>query len=261
VTVLDFSFAQHARDFDRHIGDSIDGLPILHARCASRSRHYVQNGTTVVDIGCSTGNVLRAIRDENQAARPAASYVGIDIESSFGEQWRGRAADNVRFEVRDARSFEFENASLVISLFTLQFIPLRDRVPLLRRIHDGLIEGGSLIIAEKVLANDARFQDIGTFIYYDHKGRSGFSPEEILDKERSLRGQMVAVDEATVVGMLWDAGFEAIQRFWQVDSFLAFDAQKRISRRRRCLTLVCGVDRDHGSAGNADPVLEKGCAV
>jgi tRNA (cmo5U34)-methyltransferase len=238
VTVLDFSFAEHARNFDRHIGDSIDGLPILHDRCVSRSRHYVQNETTVVDIGCSTGNVLTTIRAANQAARPAASYVGIDIEPKFGEHWQERGADNVRFQVCDARSFEFENASLVISLFTLQFIPLRDRVPLLRRVHDGLIEGGALIIAEKVLANDARFQDIGTFIYYDHKGRSGFSPKDILDKERSLRGQMVIVDEATLVGMLRDAGFEAIQRFWHIDSFLAFDAQKRTTRRRRRLTLV-----------------------
>jgi tRNA (cmo5U34)-methyltransferase len=233
MTVLDFSFAAHALDFDQHIRDSIAGLDILDARCISRSRYYVQNGTTVVDVGCSTGLVLRSIRDANQAARPGASYIGIDVESTYGEHWRAHSADNVRFEVRDARSFDFKNASLVVSRFTLQFVnPLHDRVPLLRCIHDGLIEGGALIIAEKVLADDARFQDMATFIHYDLKLAS-FSAKEILDKEQSLRGRMIVVDEEALRDMLHWAGFNAISRFWHVDSFLAMVAEKRMTRRRR----------------------------
>jgi tRNA (cmo5U34)-methyltransferase len=229
----DFSFAEKAPEFDRHIRDSIAGLDILRDRCVSRARYYVQNNTTVVDVGCSAGTLLRSIRDANQDDRPRASYVGIDVEQEFGDQWRVNRADNIRFEVGDAREFQFENASLVLDIFTLQFInPLHDRVPLLRRIHEGLIDGGALVVAAKVLQDDARFQEMTTFTYYDHKLQR-FSAEEILDKERDLRGVMNCVDEATLTDMLREAGFEAMARFWQVDSFLAFVAEKRKRRRRR----------------------------
>jgi tRNA (cmo5U34)-methyltransferase len=235
TVIRDFSFAAHAPDFDQHIRDSIRGLDCLHADCVDLSRYFVQSGTMVVDIGCSTGMLLRRTRDANEPNRPLVSYIGIDIEPKFGEHWQERGTDNVRFQVCDARSFEFENASLVISLFTLQFISLRDRVSLLRRVHDGLVEGGALIIAEKVLANDARFQDIGTFTYYDHKGRSGFSPKDILDKERSLRGQMVPWEEARWEDALSQAGFE-FQRFWQNHLFVAWVARKGAPRRSGGIT-------------------------
>jgi tRNA (cmo5U34)-methyltransferase len=227
MTVHDFSFAEHAHDFDRHIRDSIPGRTELYDMCVRLSQRLVQNDTTVIDIGCSTGTLLRAIRDANQDRRRSVSYLGIDVERGFSEHWRTRRARNVRFQICDARSFDgYENLSLACSLFTLQFIPERDRLSLLRRVCDGLIEGGALIIAEKVLANSARFQDALTFDYYDFKLQN-FSAQEILDKERSLRGQMVLWDETRLRDALRDAGFQpAVQSFWRNYFFVAMVAMK-----------------------------------
>jgi tRNA (cmo5U34)-methyltransferase len=228
VTVIDFSFAAHARGFDQHIRESIPGLECLRAMSIEFSRYFVQHKTNVIDIGCSSGILLRSIRDENEPSRRSVSYLGIDTERNFREHWHGRRAGNLRFQVRDARSFEgFENMSLVCSHFTLQFISERDRPVLLRRVYDGLNEGGALIIAEKVLAKSAKFQDMLTFPFYDHKLRS-FSAEAILDKERSLRGKMTVVDEVRLEQMLCEAGFEAgaIQRIWQSYLFVAMIAIK-----------------------------------
>jgi tRNA (cmo5U34)-methyltransferase len=167
VSVIDFSFAAHARGFDQHIQESIPGLEILRAMSAEFSRYFVQNETKVVDIGCSTGALLRSIRDKNEPSRRSVNYLGIDEVQNFREHWRGRRAANLRFEVRDARSFDgFENMSLVCSHFTLQFIPERDRPALLRRVYEGLNDGGALIMAEKVLAKSAKFQDMLTFPFY-----------------------------------------------------------------------------------------------
>jgi tRNA (cmo5U34)-methyltransferase len=229
VIVRDFSFPEHAGVFDQHIRDSIRGLDNLRDDCVALSRYFVQSGTTVVDIGCSTGSLLRTIRDANEPSRPLVEYFGIDMKPEYEIHWRARRADNVRFEVRDARSFVFENASLACSTFTMQFIPERDRSRLLRRMHDGLVEGGALFVAEKILANGAWSHDMLRSVYYDHK-RLSFSAEDILDKERSLRGQMNLWSEARWEDALSEAGFE-FQRFWQNHLFVAWVARKGTPRR------------------------------
>jgi tRNA (cmo5U34)-methyltransferase len=230
MTFEEFSFAAHARDFDRHIRDSIPGRTDLDDMCVRLSQRFVQNDTTVVDIGCSTGALLRSIRDASQDRRRSVSYLGIDVESGFSEHWRARRARNVRFRICDARSFDgYENLSLACSLFTLQFIPERDRLSLLRRVCDGLIEGGALILAEKVYANDAKFQEMLRSIYYDFK-RQNFSAEEILDKERSLRGQMNPWSEEQWLNAVHEAGFK-VHRLWHNHLFVAWVVEKGASRR------------------------------
>jgi tRNA (cmo5U34)-methyltransferase len=227
MTVHDFSFAEHAREFDRHIRTSIPGYDELRRMCVWLSRDFVQNETTIVDIGCTTGKLLRAVRDRNQASRPGAMYIGIDTEPKFGESWCKRRASNLRFEVCDARSFDgFKDLSLAYDLFTLQFIPERERLGLLRRIHDGLIEGGALIIAAKVLANSAWSQDALTAHYHERKRQRGLSDKHILDKQLNLRGQMVLWTEARLMDALREAGFQEIQRFWQSYLFVAMVARK-----------------------------------
>jgi tRNA (cmo5U34)-methyltransferase len=170
----------------------------------------------VVDVGCSEGTVLRSVRDANRATRPDVRYLGIDVEPSFERHWRARAADDLEFRLADARSHRFEGASLVISLFTLQFIPARDRVPLLRGVHDGLVEGGALIIAEKVLAGSARFQEMLMINYYGDK-LSSFSADEILDKALGLRGMMDPWEETRLLDALRSAGFgsDDVQQLWR----------------------------------------------
>jgi tRNA (cmo5U34)-methyltransferase len=222
--ISDFPFAKYARDFDQHIRDSIPGYERLHDDMCGYSRNFVQKETTVVDIGCSEGTLLKSIRDWNQPSRPSVNYLGIDKEPEFGEQWRKLRADNVQFEIRDARWFDFENVSLACCIFTMQFIQERDRSSLLRRVYAGLNEGGALIIAEKVLASSAYFQDVLTFNYYDFKLRS-FDEKHTLDKQRSLRGQMIPWDEARWENALRGVGFQ-VQRFWQNGPFVAWLAVK-----------------------------------
>jgi tRNA (cmo5U34)-methyltransferase len=180
-----------------------------------------------VDIGCSTGHLLSSIRRANQAARPDIQYFGIDIEPGFTVHWNRLRARNLNFEVRDARTYRgFVDLSLALSLFTIQFIRPADKIPTLKRIYDGLVEGGALFIAEKTLAETARLQDALTFPYYDYKLGKGFSPEHILDKERSLRGQMTLWTETELRAALSQVGFREIEPIWRSFMFVGFLALK-----------------------------------
>ena len=229
MTVADFSFAEQALEFDEHIRASIPGYERLCWWTEKLSRRFVQNGTRVVDVGCATGALTKSIRDANQPSRPAVDYLGIDIEEGFDRHWRKHRRDNLRFEVRDALAFEgFEDMSMAISVFTLQFIPERHKTSLLRHLYDGLVDGGALLIAEKTLARSSALQELITFTYYDYK-RQAFTAEQILDKERRLRGLMTPWTKARLVEALVAVGFRVLdlESFWQEGPFMAFLAQKR----------------------------------
>ena len=226
---IQFSFADFADDFDDHIERSIRGYANLIADCTELSQYFVEDATTVCDIGCSTGRLLGAIRERNQGRAPLARYVGFDIEPAFAPHWRKRAGDNIEFMVQNALEYGgFRDLSLATSIFTLQFLPERHRRELCRKLYEGLVPGGGLIIAEKTFARSPKIQDMLTSLHLDCKRRH-FPDEEILDKEKSLRDKMKPGREADLIDMLTRAGFksENIESFWKNHLFVAVICVKR----------------------------------
>ena len=84
------------------------------------------------------------------------------------------------------RILPIEKASLVVLNFTLQFIPPAERLPLLRRIHAGLVEGGALVLSEKIeFANDIE-DDFQRDMQLAFKRANGYSDLEIARKRSAL---------------------------------------------------------------------------
>ena len=52
--MADFTFAHREEGFDEHIEQSIRGYSNLLEDVISLSRYFVEDDTTIVDIGCST---------------------------------------------------------------------------------------------------------------------------------------------------------------------------------------------------------------
>jgi tRNA (cmo5U34)-methyltransferase len=221
---LPFSFANYAEDFDRHIELSIRGYGNLIEDCVELSQYFVENGTVVCDIGCSTGRMLAAIRSRNHERAPAARYIGLDVEPGFQRHWAQVEGANIRFMVQDVLAFrDFVDLSLATSIFTLQFLPERHRREVCRKIFEGLVPGGAFIVAEKTFTKMPKTQDMLTSLYLHYKRRH-FSDEEILDKEKSLRDKMKLGREDDLIRLLTDAGFNAnaIEPFWRSHMFGAY---------------------------------------
>ncbi|MET4045447.1 tRNA (cmo5U34)-methyltransferase [Bradyrhizobium sp. RT6a] len=220
----DFSFGDHADNFDAHIRASIPGFQQLVDYTVDRSLTYVQRGTTVVDIGCSTGRMLAAIRRVNQAARTDVDYLGIDIEARFRPCWEKHSFVNFRCEVGDARTHQFDNVSLACCIMTLLFLRSADKLPVLKRIRSSMVEGGALLIAEKTLAETSRQESDAEAAYMDFKRRRGFTADEILEKQSSLRGQMTRMTERELRRALELAGFRDVEPYWRGHMFVALVA-------------------------------------
>jgi tRNA (cmo5U34)-methyltransferase len=137
-TPAEFSFAGFAPEFDRHITASIRGYDNLRTDCIGFSQHFIQKNSVVFDIGCSSGELLRSIRDYNQKRYPSVKYFGIDVEGEFKEQRFQRRASNIQFKKIDIGKYDgFKNLSIVYSLFTMQFLPEGDRLTLVKNDIQG----------------------------------------------------------------------------------------------------------------------------
>ena len=220
--MADFTFAHREEGFDEHIEKSIRGYSQLMSDVVSLSRHFVEDDTNIVDIGCSTGKMTQRLLEENQDHCVEANYVGVEIAEGFFNDLDKRHEDimknnswaKVDFIKDDIRNYKFKNCSLITSIFTLQFMPKRYRKLVVKRIYDGLNCGGAYIFAEKTMCENALVQDMITFNYYDYK-RKSFTTEDIMDKERTLRHMMKPNTWKEIEGMLTEVGFSVIQPFWR----------------------------------------------
>ena len=228
--MADFTFAHREEGFDEHIEKSIRGYSHLIEDVVSLSRYFVEDETNVIDIGCSTGKMTKALIDYNLDHSQEAKYIGLEIAEGFEKDLEKRKKelsyyDYVQFLSDDARWYEYSNCSLITSIFTLQFMPKTDRKELLQNIYNGLNEGGAFIFAEKTICENALVQDMITFNYYDYK-RKSFDTEDIMDKERTLRHMMKPNTWREIEDMLLSVGFSVIQPFWRNHAFVGAIAIK-----------------------------------
>lgn len=223
-----FTFAQREEGFDNHIEKSIRGYVNLWDDILKMSEYFVDDYSNVVDVGCSTGKLLKAMIAQNTFA-PHAQYCGIEVEEDFFKTYDAdeKAYNNLKYHRGDVRSFQFDNCNLVTSIFTLQFIPEIHRTDIIRQIYDGLNVGGAFIFAEKTAAENSRIHEIRTFTYYDYK-RQNFTSDDILDKEKQLRHMMKLNTRTELVNKCATAGFSfnKIESFWQNFGFTGFIAIK-----------------------------------
>ncbi|MEO8876793.1 MAG: methyltransferase domain-containing protein, partial [Polyangiaceae bacterium] len=97
----------------------------------------------MLDIGCGTGSLLRAL-----SPRIGAS-VGVDISRGMIDEAKARATANLSFETIDGPSLPFANASfdVVVSFLSFRYL---DWDPIVREIARVLTPGGRLIVVDMV---------------------------------------------------------------------------------------------------------------
>ncbi len=211
--------------FVEHIRQSVPLYEEGHDLVCQLSDFFTTNEGVCYEIGVSTGELLRKLALHNKS-RPNIRWVGMDVEDAMIEKAKQHCAGvpNITILKDDARLYDFEPSDLIVSYYTVQFVPPRDRQALLDRIYRALNWGGAFIMFEKIRGPDARFQDILVSLYNDFKVQNQFSAEEILSKTRSLKGILEPFSEEANIAMLKRAGFTdvmSVQKYLCFEGFLA----------------------------------------
>lgn len=213
------------RNFDSHVARSVPRYADGHELIAELSDHFVTAGTIGYELGCSTGALtLKLAQRHPEAAR----WIGIDIEPNMIAQARESRLEtslphaNLELVTGNITTWEFVKSDFIVAYYTIQFVRPRYRQALLQRIYESLNWGGAFVMFEKVRGPDARFQDILSSLYVEHKLQQGYGATEIVEKSRSLKGVLEPFSTRANLALLRRAGFVDVATIFKHICFEGF---------------------------------------
>ena len=213
------------KSFDTHVVNSVPFYDISHDMVVRLSEFFLKNQITPLDLGSSTGSLLKSINNKNNNKN--LNLIGLDNSKEMVKSANKKnKKKNIKFHFSDLKNQKLKKSDMITSLYTIQFLEPKYRQKLFDQIYQSLNWGGAFVMFEKIRGNDARFQDILTFLYFDFKAENGLKPVEILNKEMSLRSVMEPYTSKANTDFLKRAGFKDIMPICQYLCFKGFLAIK-----------------------------------
>lgn len=213
--------------FDEHVRKSVPMYDEIHSLVTDISSWFLNDNTNVYDIGTSTGKVVLSLATKYPDKE--INYIGIDNSQEMIIKAKENLSkyNNVTILNEDVtKEYVFENASLVTSILTIQFIQEKHRQDLINRIYKGLNKGSAFIMVEKVVGSNARFNEIWTELYHELKLKNGLSEQHVFAKSKAIRGVMKPYTVNENLEMLTNAGFRDTDIFFKWNNFVGFVAIK-----------------------------------
>lgn len=222
-------FTQDVVDvFPEHVRASVPFYDAIQDLVAEAADWLLPHEGLLADLGASTGTTVDRITHRHPHRRLRA--VLYDVEKTMldkaADNLREAPADRIEYvqaRIQDA-PLQHTDADLTVSLFTLQFLPLRDRVSALRNARLAATETGALIVAEKVRPSDSRWSEIANDASHDWKAAHGIPDTAIRAKARALRGVLAPHPHSTLVQVVTAAGWCAPEVLFRWHSWMVLGA-------------------------------------
>ncbi|OGI08772.1 MAG: carboxy-S-adenosyl-L-methionine synthase CmoA [Candidatus Margulisbacteria bacterium GWF2_35_9] len=219
-----FTFNEEvAKVFDNMISRSVPLYYELEELIANFAIHYYQKNTNIYDLGCSTGETLVQI---SRKSTTRINLIGVDSSKAMVSKAKikCKAYKNIALKVADIRETDLENASVVIITYVLQFLPVADRLSLLKEIFESTVPNGVALISEKISFADNN-QDF-VALHEQFKKNNKYSDLEIKQKREALENVLITRTQAQNILMIKEAGFRIVEPFFQCLNFCSFLAIK-----------------------------------
>ncbi|WP_456430654.1 carboxy-S-adenosyl-L-methionine synthase CmoA [Nitratifractor sp.] len=208
---------------DRSIPYYRESLDLIVRLILSRKREELR----LLDLGCSTARLLLEIA---RRCEGPARLRGIDNSPAMIDRARHKCAafgaESIELIEADLLEYPIGGEDVVVANYTLQFIRPLERPTLVRRIYEGLREGGEFYFSEKVVFEDRRLDRAMIDIYYDYKRRQGYSDYEIAAKREALENVLIPFTIAENIRLCREAGFSRVDTLFQWANFVTFRAEK-----------------------------------
>ncbi len=225
-----FAFDQRVVDvFPDMIKRSVPGYATIINMIGTLAERYAQSGSNCYDLGCSLGAASLAMRHKINASD--CKIIGVDNSSAMlkrCQQVMEADTGDIPVELIEAQiqGVAIDNASVVVLNFTLQFIPVEERLDVLKNIWQGLRPGGVLILSEKLAFEDASHEQLMIDLHHNFKRANGYSDLEIAQKRSAIENYLIPETLAVHRRRLRDAGFHSVDIWFQCFNFASIIALK-----------------------------------
>ena len=224
IDIADFRFDKEVVEvFDDMVRRSVPGYDSMIQMIGLIARMYGQDNTNYYDLGLSTGPISLAIALNNKHQKN--TFFAIDNSEEMVNKCKQSLEskiDNLQATCADINQIHIENESIVVLNLTLQFIDVKDRSNLIKKIYEGLNPSGVLIISEKIHFEDKETQDQITNLHIDFKKENGYSELEIANKRQAIENVLITDTKTIHIERLKDCGFKDTSCFFQCLNFVSF---------------------------------------
>ena len=227
--IAEFIFDERvAAVFPDMIRRSVPGYATIINMIGTLADQGVVAASNCYDLGCSLGAAALAIR-RGIGERPCHI---IAVDNSLAMLQRARqyldrqAGAPISLICADVQDIQIRQASLVVLNFTLQFVPLEQRIPLLQSIFHGMLPGGILVLSEKIRLPSAAAENLFVAMHHAFKRAQGYSELEISQKRAALDRVLIPETLETHRKRLSQVGFGTVEVWFQCFNFVSLVACK-----------------------------------
>lgn len=220
---------QVAEVFPDMIKRSVPGYGQTIAMMSVIADKYAQDDSQIYDLGCSLGAMTIALGQSIKAKN--CRIVAVDnseamIQRCNSHLQHSALACSVELQQADICDVLINNASIVVMNFTLQFLPIAKRTIMIQSIYDGLLQGGVLLISEKIHTEDSYKQQMLTQLHHSYKRLNGYDDLEISAKRTALENVLVTESVSEHQQRLTSIGFKQTTVIMQNLNFVTLLAEK-----------------------------------
>ncbi len=163
---FDRNFVRFAPHYEDAIAAMVSAIPFRPGRRIS-----------VLDIGCGTGNITKAVLKKY----PGASVTCIDLSANMIAMAKAKLKKykSIGYNVCDIRDFKFtQKYDTVVSSLVMHHVEGGDKNTVYRKIYNGLVKGGVFYNVDITLGSNKYLQDMYMTKWMEFL-RSGCTPSEI----------------------------------------------------------------------------------
>lgn len=197
-----FKTSDVATGFDQHVREQLPWYDLMSGAVAHIARHYIPEGGTIYDLGCSTGNIGTLLADIIATRR--ATLIPIDNAESMRNEYRGPG----EFTVADVGTMDFQMFDVAVAFLCLMFIPKAKRAGLIARLRAKCNPGGVIIVVDKIENAGGYIGTVMNRLTLAGKVASKVPSEQIIAKEMSLAGvqRPLTINELTDATQVFQFG-------------------------------------------------------
>jgi tRNA (cmo5U34)-methyltransferase len=225
---IQFEFDEEvASVFDDMLNRSVPFYKEMQRLTINFTLNFLEKNDKVYDLGCSTASTLIEL---SKHSKKNLKLIGIDNSEAMLNRAKKKSKAfgvDIDFICDDLDNISYDDAKLIISNYTLQFIRPLQREKLVQKIYNNLKKDGVFIFSEKVISSNKILDKQYIDEYYEFKKTQGYSEFEISQKREALENVLIPYTEDENKKMILDAGFSHCETLFKWVNFATFIAIKK----------------------------------